>query len=144
MKTKTLLITLAALALPTLAQADCKTCKVKPQHAAFMEKFDTDGDGKLSDAEREVAKAARAAKKAEFLAANDTDGDGKLSQDEKKAAHAAFIAKYDSDSDGKLSKEERKVAQDAGEHFPHRAHKKAGKKQQRMHKHGAKKEVPST
>ena len=48
----------------------------------WIEKFDKNGDGKLDEAER---KAAGAARKAEFLKKFDKDGDGKISPEEKKA-----------------------------------------------------------
>jgi len=48
----------------------------------LIEKFDKDGDGKLSAEER---KAAGEARKAEFLKKFDKDGDGKISAEEKKA-----------------------------------------------------------
>ena len=48
----------------------------------LIEKFDKDGDGKLSAEER---KAAGEARKAEFLKKFDKDGDGKISTEEKKA-----------------------------------------------------------
>ena len=46
----------------------------------MIEKFDTDGDGQLSDTEKAAAKAAREAKMLEKF---DTNGDGVLSEDEK-------------------------------------------------------------
>ena len=125
MKTKTLLITFAALAIPTMTQAEegkkkCTDCS--DRRAAIIKQFDTDGDGKLNEEERAAAKEARSAKmaekKAEILAKYDTDGDGKISKEERQAAKDAFIEKYDTDGDGKLSKEERQVAKDAGERFP--------------------------
>ena len=59
--------------------------KKHPGHPGIkqlIEKFDKDGDGKLDEAER---KAAGAARKAEFLKKFDKDGDGKISTEEKKA-----------------------------------------------------------
>jgi len=133
MKTKTLLVAIAALAIPVLAQAEegKKGCDKKRAH--MMEKFDTDGDGKLSGEEREVAKAAKAERKAAFIAKHDTNGDGELDEDEKGAAKEAFMATYDTDSDGKLSKEERKAAHEAGAGRPgHKhGHKKGGKRSPR-------------
>jgi Ca2+-binding EF-hand superfamily protein len=50
--------------------------------AHILEKFDKDGDGKLSDDERaEIRK--------EMMAKFDMDGDGKLGPEERKAAMAA-------------------------------------------------------
>ena len=149
MKTKTLLITLAALAIPTLAQAegDCKKgSRCADRKATILEQFDTDEDGKLDKEERAAAKEARAAKmaekKAEILAKYDTDGDGKISKEERQEAKDAFIEKYDTDQDGKLSKEERQVAKDAGERFPRHAKKsRKGKKGQAKKRRGNKNEA---
>ena len=66
--------------------------------AKFMEKFDADKDGKLSDAEKEAVKAdmkakfeaRRAEMKAKFMEKFDADKDGKLSDAEKEAAKAEF------------------------------------------------------
>ena len=57
----------------------------------WIEKFDKDGDGKLSTEER---KAAGKARKAEFLKKFDKDGDGKISPDEKKAIAAEMKKKF--------------------------------------------------
>ncbi|MGE9269208.1 MAG: EF-hand domain-containing protein, partial [Verrucomicrobiales bacterium] len=81
--------------------------------AEVLAKFDTDGDGKLSETEREAALKARKAmvekRKAAALEKFDTDGDGKLSETEReamkaalKARHAELLEKYDADGDGKL------------------------------------------
>jgi len=59
----------------------------------LLEKFDKDGDGKLSEEERAAAKAAFQEKhpdaKEKVLAHFDKDGDGKLSEEERAAAKAA-------------------------------------------------------
>ena len=110
---KSLLIALFA-AMPLMAQecpqkpccAPKKPCCMKmhrPQlteeqkaemKAKFMEKFDTDKDGQISDAEKEAIKAQFEAKKAEmkakFMEKFDTDKDGQLSDAEKEAAKAEF------------------------------------------------------
>ena len=117
---KSLLIALFA-AMPIMAQ-DCpqkpecapkKPCCMKmhrahrPQlseeqkaemKAKFMEKFDADKDGKLSDAEKEAVKAEMKAKfearraemKAKFMEKFDADKDGQLSDAETEAAKAEF------------------------------------------------------
>ena len=68
--------------------------KFEARKAKFMEKFDTDKDGKISDAEKEAIKAAREARKAEmkakFMEKFDTNKDGQLSDEEKAAAKAEF------------------------------------------------------
>lgn len=66
----------------------------------IIAKFDTDGDGKLSESERQAARAARGKKGGaggpqnpeqmkKLIARFDTDGDGKLSESERQAARAA-------------------------------------------------------
>ncbi len=83
--------------------------------AWYVQKYDTDGDGQLSDAERESAKAAWKEKQAKRdLERFDKDGDGQLSDAEKGEADAAraarkqkMLEKFDKDGDGKLSEEER-------------------------------------
>ena len=54
-----------------------------------MKKFDTDGDGKLSESERAELRNTMEARRKEFLAKFDKDGDGKLNEEERKAAMAA-------------------------------------------------------
>lgn len=111
MKFKTLTFAIAALAIPSLAFAEDgeekgkKGKHCKEHREAILEKFDADGDGKLSEEERETAKAAMKAKRKELL------------------------EKYDVDGDGKLNAEERQAAKDAGERIPCKKHKgKKGKK----------------
>lgn len=97
----------------------------------FLEKFDTDGDGQLSQEERDAARGAMGKggkghgprkghghlSKEEMLEKFDTDKDGKLSDDERKAAHEAMKAKalekFDADGDGQLSDDEKKAAHEA-------------------------------
>jgi hypothetical protein len=73
------------------AKFEAKKAEMK---AKFMEKFDTDKDGQISDAEKEAIKAQFEAKKAEmkakFMEKFDTDKDGQLSDAEKEAAKAEF------------------------------------------------------
>ena len=90
----------------------------------MLEKFDTDGDGKLSQEERDAAKAAKKERRAAFIEKHDTNGDGELDKEEKAAAKEAIIANYDTDGDGKLSREERKAARADGAHLPGRRHHK--------------------
>ena len=103
-------------ALPMLAQCPCgdKPCAPKapacqcahrhmnPQameamKAKFMEKFDTNKDGQLSDEEKaEVKKhfeAKHAEMKAKFMEKFDTNKDGQLSDEEKAEVKKAFEAK---------------------------------------------------
>jgi len=77
----------------------------RPPIPPFMAQlYDTDGDGELSNEEREAAHTG-------IMEDYDVDGDGKLSRDERRAvrqaAHNAFIAKYDTDGDSEISSEER-------------------------------------
>ena len=66
--------------------------------AKFMEKFDADKDGQLSDAEKEAVKADMKAKfearhaemKAKLMEKFDADKDGQLSDAEKEAMKADF------------------------------------------------------
>ncbi len=95
---------------------------VPPQ---VLERFDTDGDGKLSQDERKAMREERQAQRKKMMEKYDTDGDGKLSEDERKAfredmqkRHNELLEKYDADKDGRLSPEERKAAADAGEELP--------------------------
>jgi len=76
-----------AVASGTPEKGKGKKHRVPPAIKQLIEKFDTDGDGKLSDEEKE---AAREARKAEFLKKFDKDGDGELSPEERKAAGEAM------------------------------------------------------
>ena len=117
---KALLIALFA-AMPIMAQecpqkpccADKKPCCMKkmqrPQlteeqkaemKAKFMEKFDADKDGQISDAEKAAIKADFEAKKAEM----------KAKFEAKKAERKAkFMEKFDTDKDGKISDAEKEA-----------------------------------
>ena len=93
----------------------------------ILEKFDTDGDGKLNDSEKSELKKAitqrRGENQAKMLKRFDSDNDGTLSTEEKKAAiptikkerkaiHEAALKQFDKDGDGKLSPEEREGARE--------------------------------
>ncbi len=96
-----------------------------PDKAAVMQKYDTNKDGKLDDAEkvqlRADMKAKHEAKKAEMLAKFDINKDGKLDGTERVAmknerAEEAF-KKADANGDGKLSIDEFKtLRQHQGRH----------------------------
>lgn len=76
-------------------------------HGGRMAKMDTDGDGKISDEEREAAMKDRSAKMRSRL---DTNGDGKLTPDE--LANAKGRMKFDdptaldTNNDGDISADE--------------------------------------
>ena len=95
----------------------------------ILEKFDTNGDGKLDETERKAAMQARreqaGQRREKMLEKFDTNGDGKLDESEREAMKKEMEAKrkeildkYDTDGDGKLSPEERQAAIDAGEKLP--------------------------
>ncbi|MEO1583339.1 MAG: dockerin type I domain-containing protein [Planctomycetota bacterium] len=112
----------------------------RPDRAAMLERFDADGDGELSDGERETAKAAfearRAEMKAKLLERFDDNGDGELDEAERAELRAvigpmidaerrregsrkdrmrrAALERFDADGDGALSDDERALAK---QHF---------------------------
>jgi len=72
----------------------------------MLKQFDKDGDGKLSESEREAAKAAMQKRGAEMFAKMDKNGDGKLTKDEVPAERWAHMKKADKNDDGAVTKEE--------------------------------------
>jgi hypothetical protein len=128
MKTTTLLLTaIFGLAINTaLVAQDAKPDTPQhPRHRAMLrahmlKKADTDGDRRLSEAEREAAKAKFQELRKEFLAKHDKDGDGKLHDTEREAAREAIKGRLqeaktrcDTNGDGKLDEAERKAAREA-------------------------------
>ena len=85
--------------------------------ADILQKYDTNKDGKLDDAEKAGMKAdfqaKREAKKAEILAKFDTNKDGKLDESEKAAMRDArateAFGKLDANKDGQISLDEFKA-----------------------------------
>jgi hypothetical protein len=93
MKTK-LMTLILALAACGATHADEEKGKrpgpprgARPVPPAVLEKFDKDGDGKLSKEEREAMMEAR---KAEMLKKFDKDGDGELNEEERAEARKAM------------------------------------------------------
>jgi len=84
----------------------------------MIEKFDTNKDGKLDDAEKaklhEAKQAMFAQKKAEKLAQFDANKDGKLDDGERQVMHEQRVAKrfamLDSNKDGAITLDEMKAA----------------------------------
>ncbi|MEZ5300238.1 MAG: EF-hand domain-containing protein [Verrucomicrobiales bacterium] len=83
----------------------------------FLAEFDVDGDGQLSEEERQAAKEARKARIDEIRDRIDTDGDGEISDEEREAAREAMrerieakrserFAAADTDDSGGISAEE--------------------------------------
>jgi len=92
--------------------------------AKVLEKFDTDGDGKLGETERaallEAAKKRFGEKAETFIQKHDTDNDGRLNDQEWAAAVQdlrsgirskiiAYIKQHDIDGDGQLNAQEREA-----------------------------------
>lgn len=95
---------------------------------AFLEKFDTNENGKIDEDERPAIKAAMEERRAAMIAEHDTDGSGDLNEDEKKAMRAAMILKhFDADDSGDLDAEEQAKA-DAAMERRKKMHKRRGGK----------------
>ena len=93
LKLCTVIAVLAGLAMASGTPEEGKGKKHRghPGIKEWIEKFDKNGDGKLDEAERKDAGAAR---KAEFLKKFDKDGDGKISPDERKAIAEEMKKKF--------------------------------------------------
>tara|TARA_R100001460_G_scaffold21044_7_gene43127 strand:- start:150 stop:503 length:354 start_codon:yes stop_codon:yes gene_type:complete len=93
MKTKLVALFAITLGLATASgtpeKEEGRKDRSKPGIKQWIEKFDKNKDGKLDEAERKVAAAAR---KKMLLQKFDKDGDGKLNSEERKAAIAATAA----------------------------------------------------
>ena len=53
---------------------------------AYIKKFDKDGDGKLSEEERQSAEKVSKERKLQYIKQFDRDGDGELNEEERQAA----------------------------------------------------------
>jgi len=93
MKTK-LLITiplfLSATLFGTPSQKDNNTEKSSLVRAKILKIFDSDGDGKLSMAERFAMRKKMQGRKKELMQKFDKDGDGKLNDEETATVRKAF------------------------------------------------------
>jgi len=135
------ILTLAIIAIAPICFAQEGKKKGKggkgPLPAHVIEKFDTNGDGQLDDAEKSAAKAERKAKMAEMKevkASYDVNGDGELSDSEKEAFKGFLaqkkIERFDEDGDGTLNAAEQAKADEAVRHMKkHKKGKKGDKKQ---------------
>ena len=128
-----------------------------PGSERFMEKFDTDGDGIISEEERESARAHMRERfgadgpgrmgpgmgRDRMLEKFDADGDGTLSEAEKEEAHrfmqerreqfmADRLARFDTDGDGEISDEERAAARDKFKKQGNRTDRFARRHQERI------------
>ncbi|MCK4276165.1 MAG: EF-hand domain-containing protein, partial [Phycisphaerae bacterium] len=71
------------------ARTDRPRMHTPQRRTMLLERFDRDGDGKLSKEERAAAKEAWEARQTEIIRKFDKDGDGKLSEQERAAAKKA-------------------------------------------------------
>ena len=101
-----------AVASGTPEKEEGRKDRGKPGIKQWIEKFDKNGDGKLDEAERKEAIAAR---KADFLKRFDKDGDGKIGPEEKKAAAEAMKRRRGGKKpEGQRAKVERKKGKKEG------------------------------
>ena len=133
MKTNAQLILIAALSL-TAWTAAAQEGGGRPglggpgRGKRLLERFDKDGDGKLSPEEKKAAfeqfKANRPEMYQKLLEKFDKNGDGKLDENERAAAKEAFkersgemrkkvLEKFDKNGDGKLDENEKEAAKEA-------------------------------
>ncbi len=80
------LIAITCLGAGTSALAEEGSVDRDARRAQLLERFDTDGDGVISDAERSAARDELRSKRDELLQQYDKDGDGRLSPEEREAA----------------------------------------------------------
>jgi Ca2+-binding EF-hand superfamily protein len=116
--------------LGAVALADDEPASREERRVEILERYDADGDGRLSGAELDELREERGLRSEERRNARrqerrlnrwDTDGDGEISDDERATAHQerkrnreANLEKYDADGDGRLNREERRTARADG------------------------------
>jgi len=110
------LLALSALLVGTLQAENTNQGPKGDRKARMMKRFDIDGDGQLSEAEKKEAKAAHKKNKSRIMKRFDADGNGKLSDAEKAVAKAKHqerrnkvMKKFDADGNGKLDPSEREA-----------------------------------
>ncbi len=96
------------------AQEEARLERREERRKQRMAELDKDGDGQISDAERDAARLVRVAETKRRL---DTNGDGKLTVDELKDSRMARrlgdkIDTIDTDKNGEISPEELKASMD--------------------------------
>lgn len=91
------------------------------RRAAFLQKWDSDGDGQLNESERAALQAKRNKRRGNALQRFDADGDGQLSDSERADARAQrdtkraeLLQQFDADGDRRLGQQERQTARDSG------------------------------
>jgi Ca2+-binding EF-hand superfamily protein len=103
-----------AIAAPAIADESEDSKKRGTRQTQGLEKADANGDGSVSEEERE---AARSARQERHFKEFDTDGDGNITAEERTVARerheARQLKEFDVDQDGELSPEERQAAQRA-------------------------------
>ena len=93
MKTKLLItipLILSAALLGSPSQKDYNTENSSLVRAKILKIFDSDGDGKLSMAERFTMRKKMQGRKKELIQKFDKDGDGKLNDEERATVRKAF------------------------------------------------------
>jgi hypothetical protein len=73
-----------------------------PRHARMLKQVDTDGDGRVSQAEHDAMAAKR-------FGRFDTNGDGNVTRDEFVARSAARFKQVDANGDGYITQDERRA-----------------------------------
>lgn len=112
-----------------------RDCATEDDYSHIWGQYDTDGDGALSETERDAVAEAREGRSREedhrmaqrwemITLIYDVDADGALSESERgelesdfsarcEALHARLVAEFDTDGDGELSAEEQATAEEA-------------------------------